>query len=376
MPGDHPRKLDIDYAAGRGWFEGFEDGTFRPDQVVTASQIAALVGRVFAEVSEEGVDRLEAALFMQHGDLALSNPTEASVEAPVFSDFPPPGGHEGHEAVDASVAYAAARGWFVGYPDGTFRPYRVISAGQVAAVAGRAFAEGVSRAEMAAFVRRGNLAVVAHEASLAWDDVGVRGAEAQDAWNRICGDVEGILVNSTAAFEIIREGYVIEVAAEDAAEAAWRADVVFWETLAERGEAENDALAKASAAADAWAAAAASERRVIEDLDEVIAEGEGTASVETAGAARVAETAAWKATTAATDAARIAESRAEESVRAAWSEAAAKAEAAETIWEDLPPLTNLDALADSCRDWTNAWPAWEDWAAAMSTANDALAAVA
>ena len=373
MPGDHPRKLDIDYAAARGWFEGFEDGAFRPDQVVSSSQIAALVGRVFAEVSEEGVDRLEAALFMQHGDLALSSPTAASVDAPTFSDFPPPGGHEGHEAVDASVAYAAARGWFVGYPDGTFRPYRVISAGQVAAVVGRAFADGVSRAEMAAFLRHGNLAVVAHEASLAWDAVGVRGAEAEDAWNRICGDVEGILVNSTAAFEVIRAGYVIEVAAEDAAEAAWRADVAFWETLAERGEAEDDALAKASAGADAWAAAAAAERRVIETWGKVSTEAERTASVEAAWASRAAETAAWKATTAATEAARTAESRAEEPVMAAWAEAAAKAEAAAALWDNFPPLTTLAA---GCEFWTNAWSAWGDWAAAMSTANDALAAVA
>ena len=57
----------------------------------------------------------------------------------------------------------------------------------------------------------------------------------------------------------------------------------------------------------------------------------------------------------------------------AWAEAAAKAEAAAALWDNFPPLTTLAA---GCEFWTNAWSAWGDWAAAMSTANDALAAVA
>ena len=374
MPGDHPRKLDIDYAAERGWFEGFEDGTFRPDQVVSSSQIAALVGRVFAEVSEEGVDRLEAALFMQHGDLALSNPTAASVAPPTFSDFPPPGGHEGHEAVDASVAYAAARGWFVGYPDGTFRPYRVISAGQVAAVVGRAFADGVSRAEMAAFLRHGNLAVVAHEASLAWDHAGDAFADAQAAWEEGCADFAAGMMNPEG-LSAMSEGaaaLLAEVAAGEATAEAWRADAAFWETLADRGEAEDDALAKAEAAAAAWEAALAAERKVYAILT---AGGDLQAAVAAALEVRTAETAAWAATADATRAAAAAESRAEESVREAWAAALEKMDDAVAARGSLT-TESVAQLAEDCPQWIAAWGAWKDWAAAMSTANDALAAVA
>lgn len=370
---DHPRKADIDYAVARGWFQGYEDGTFKPDRIVTAADIAALTGRVFGEVSEEGVIRFDMALFMQHGNQALTSPVPATVTPPAFSDFPPEEGNEIHERVFGAVGYAAARGWFLGYPDGTFRPERVISAAQITNVVGRAFAGGVSRAEMAAFVRHGNQAVVAHEASLAWDRVEAAGEAAQAAWNNVCEDYAGFL-NSNAVLQLIAAGHTAEIAAEDAVADAWRADVVFWETLADRSEAENEALAKAKAAAAAWDKAAADERRLLETWSGDLGTEAGRAAAAEAGwAARASEEAAWDAVRGAAKAAQTAENRAEKEVRDAWNEAADKSEAAYAIWSSFPPLTDLAA---ACRTWVDAWIAWDEWASAMSIANDALAAIA
>lgn len=374
VPPDHPRKADIDYAVARGWFEGYEDRTFKPDRLISASEIAVLVGRVFGEVSEEGVIRLDMALFMQHGNEALADPEPASgAAAPTFSDFPPAEGNRAHERVFGSVGYAAARGWFLGYPDGTFRPERLISTVQIAAVVGRAYAGGVSRAEMAAFVRHGNQAVVAHEASRAWDGVEAAGATARAAWNNVCEDVLSF-TDFGVYLRLVRAGHIAEVAAEDAVADAWRADVAFWETLLAPSEAENEAMAQAKAAAEAWDAAVAAERRVLETWEgDLTTEAGRTAATDAAWAARAAETAAWEAARDATKATQTAEKRSDEVVVDAWNTAADKAEAAYAVWSSFPPLSDLST---ACQTWVDAWNAWGEWAAAMSTANDALAAIA
>lgn len=374
VPPDHPRKADIDYAVARGWFQGYEDRTFKPDRLISASEIAALTGRVFGEVSEEGVNRLDMALFMQHGNQALADPEPAlSTAAPTFSDFPPAEGNRAHERVFESVGYAAARGWFLGYPDGTFRPERLISAAQIAAVVGRAYAGGVSRAEMAAFVRHGNQAVVAHEASRAWDGVQAAGATAQAAWNNVCEDVTSF-TDFDAYLRRVIAGHTAETAAEDAVADAWRADAAFWETLLDPNEAENEALAQAKAAAEAWDAATAAERKVLEAWEgDMTTKAGRDAAGDAAWASRAAETAAWEAARDATKAAQTAEQRSYEEVVNAWNVAADKAEAAYSVWSTFPPLSDL---ATACQTWVEAWSAWDEWAAAMSTANDALAAIA
>ena len=102
-----------------GWMQCFDNQMFKPDQVMTAAQIAAVADRVFGDVSEgvrpwesgrdgraavadrvfggvseEGVSRAEMALFMHHGSRALSRPETVAATAPVFSDIPTPGMHE------------------------------------------------------------------------------------------------------------------------------------------------------------------------------------------------------------------------------------------------------------------------------------------
>ena len=189
------------FAETYGWMQCFDNQMFKPDQVMTAAQIAAVADRVFGGVadrvfdgfdrvfggvSEEGVSRAEMALFMHHGSRALSRPETVAATAPVFSDIPTPGMHE---SVERSIAHAAERGWFLGYSDGTFRPDRMISSEQAEAVAGRVFPDGVSRAEMAAFARRGAQAVAARMAFRAWAELEDAYAEAEAAWERGCADL-------------------------------------------------------------------------------------------------------------------------------------------------------------------------------------------
>ena len=60
---DHSLEGDIDYAANEGWFSGYDDGSFRPDQSITDRQIATVVGRAFPD----GATRAEMASFMRGG---------------------------------------------------------------------------------------------------------------------------------------------------------------------------------------------------------------------------------------------------------------------------------------------------------------------
>jgi hypothetical protein len=92
--------------AERGTIEGRADGSFRPDATVTRAQLASYLAREFA---------LEAR--QPHG----------------FTDVGTSGTH-----VDAIAAVAEA-GIVAGYDDGTFRPQRATSRGQMATVLARAY---------------------------------------------------------------------------------------------------------------------------------------------------------------------------------------------------------------------------------------------
>ena len=61
----------------------------------------------------------------------------------------------GHDR-SADIRAVAAAGWFGGYPDGSFKPDRTITADQMATVIGRAFPGGLSRSEFASFMVGGN----------------------------------------------------------------------------------------------------------------------------------------------------------------------------------------------------------------------------
>lgn len=66
-----------------------------------------------------------------------------------FSDVP----NDHPQASD--IAHAAEQGWFTGYPDGTFRPDRKLTTNQAVTVFGRAFPDGVTRADLATILRAG-----------------------------------------------------------------------------------------------------------------------------------------------------------------------------------------------------------------------------
>ena len=65
---NHPRYADIEYAATKGWFAGYDDGTFRPDSVIPEHQIAIVVARAFPD----GATRADMATFLRGGEERLT----------------------------------------------------------------------------------------------------------------------------------------------------------------------------------------------------------------------------------------------------------------------------------------------------------------
>ncbi len=92
VPDDHDYRDEIVNVAEEGWFEGYPDGTFRPDQTVTAPQIAKVLQRVFSS----GSTRADLAAFMREGaDTLPAGPS-------------PPGGEPGsHSATEDLLLYTS-----------------------------------------------------------------------------------------------------------------------------------------------------------------------------------------------------------------------------------------------------------------------------
>ena len=67
----HPQSGDIAYAVEQGWFQGYPDGTFRPDRTITPTQIATVISRSFPA----GSTRADLATFMRRGSQALNDLT-------------------------------------------------------------------------------------------------------------------------------------------------------------------------------------------------------------------------------------------------------------------------------------------------------------
>ena len=63
LPNDHPQRSDIEYAVEQGWFQGYGDGTFKPDRAITQAQIATVISRAFPE----GSTRADLATFLRGG---------------------------------------------------------------------------------------------------------------------------------------------------------------------------------------------------------------------------------------------------------------------------------------------------------------------
>ena len=90
---------------------------------------------------------LVATVAAQATEVVATGHTSTVTGTTIFSDVPPD-----HSRAD-DIAHAVAMGWFLGYGDGTFRPSVMLSARQAATVFGRVFPDGISRADMAAFLR-------------------------------------------------------------------------------------------------------------------------------------------------------------------------------------------------------------------------------
>ena len=149
VPADHERRADIDYAAARGWLTADEEGTFRPGQTLAAGEALAVVRGAFPE----GASRADLATYIRAGSGAVAAYT-AVITPNAFPDVA-----DSHPQL-TDIDNAATRGWFQGYPDGTFRPDQPVTDAQTATVVGRVFPEGVTRADLAAFMRAGNQALL------------------------------------------------------------------------------------------------------------------------------------------------------------------------------------------------------------------------
>ena len=56
--GKHWARGNINYAASKGWIEGYEDGTFRPDEKITRAEAAAVLNRALLRLPESEDDLL------------------------------------------------------------------------------------------------------------------------------------------------------------------------------------------------------------------------------------------------------------------------------------------------------------------------------
>jgi len=66
VPADHEHAAAIEHAAEKGWFSGYEDGTFKPDRTITAEQAT----RVFGNAFPDGVTRGKFANILYIADAA------------------------------------------------------------------------------------------------------------------------------------------------------------------------------------------------------------------------------------------------------------------------------------------------------------------
>lgn len=160
VPEDHLYADDIAIVVDRGWFVGFEDGTFAPDREVTLSQTLKVFSRVFAEVNptragfaavlRAGVEHMNA---IRPGAAPGASPPAdppASETARPFPDVP-----SDHPYADG-IVFAVDRGWLVVDEGGLFGPDREFDRSQARAVFTRMLADiSPTRAEFASIMRAG-----------------------------------------------------------------------------------------------------------------------------------------------------------------------------------------------------------------------------
>ena len=91
---DHPYADDIAIVAERGWYVGFEDGTFGPDREMTVSQFTRVFRRAFAEVNPTRA--MFAAVLKagtEHMYAIRSQTAPGAAPAPPTAGTPPPPGY-------------------------------------------------------------------------------------------------------------------------------------------------------------------------------------------------------------------------------------------------------------------------------------------
>ena len=69
VPADHTQADDIQYAVDQGWFQGYEDGTFRPDNRLTTYQVVTVFERAFPD----GPTRADLATILRAGKEQLDD---------------------------------------------------------------------------------------------------------------------------------------------------------------------------------------------------------------------------------------------------------------------------------------------------------------
>jgi len=76
IPAEHPQETDIAYAIEKGWFVGYEDGSFRPDEEITPKQMTIVLER-FGRLT-----RADAATLLTAGHKALRKLETTDTTAP------------------------------------------------------------------------------------------------------------------------------------------------------------------------------------------------------------------------------------------------------------------------------------------------------
>jgi hypothetical protein len=116
VPADHWAYKHVEYAADANIVTGYDDGTYRPDVVVTRDQMAVFVAR---------------SMVAPTGDAEIADYTPPGT--PTFSDV------DAGSWAYAHIEYLVEHGVVAGYADGTYRPAADVTRDQMAVYIARAF---------------------------------------------------------------------------------------------------------------------------------------------------------------------------------------------------------------------------------------------
>lgn len=223
--------------------------------------------------------------------VVLGMVTAAAVVAQIsFSDVP-----EGHEQKEA-IEFAVRNGWFLGYPDGSFRPDRAITSQQITTVMQRAFPEGATRADVATFMQAGYQALGGiydtPDETTNWD--------AYNAWQEAGSAFKSLAdgsKNRIGSSQSWCGGSFSSIGTAAAGEAAWSAAGRAWDITAELADERNkEAIRNAATAARGVAEARSGSVAEYREAAITAADAAADASWDISEAARDAERrTAWRA---------------------------------------------------------------------------------